>query len=543
MKNKLKIILIDSLKKLDIDIQHSQIEILNTKNREHGDYSTNIALKFAHVLKISPIEFANKIKNDIDSKLIVKIEIVKPGFINFFLDSQLLVNLTLNSFQKNKELQFDLESNYINYEFVSANPTGYLHIGHARNGIIGDITINLLKKIGNKVVREYYINDAGNQISNLGKSVLYHYVKLNNIEYDITKEEASYNGYEILEYAKIIEIPSNIWKEKSKEQIVTLFGEHAKLYFMKIVKETLIEINIDKFEVFTSEQYLFDSGKVEETIKRLKETDKVFKKDGAIWIKTSEKGDDKDRVLIKNDGAYTYMVADVANHVLKFERNFNKLINVWGSDHHGYEKRIKASCNFLGYDDKNLEVHYISMVKLLRNGEELKMSKRAGTSLTIKEVLGVIDPNLLRFAMISKSREQQLSIDIDEIKTESMSNPYWYIQYANARMNQLINKFNDQNTFKEVSNFKLLGENEKNIIIKLTDIQDIFKQSAKISEPYILWNYLYELASFFHSYYNSSIIISDDKKLSLERINFIIIIRDIFKTMFKIMNMELIEKM
>ncbi len=542
MKNNLKKILFDHFKVQNIVFDESLIEILNTRDEKHGDYSTNISLKVSKIFNLSPIEFAEKYISNLKHESILSIDIVKPGFVNFFINEKVLANELLEDFPFNKKITFSNNiGENINYEFVSANPTGFLHIGHARNAIIGDITVNILERLNNKVVREYYINDAGNQIAELGKSVLYHFIKLNNIDYEILEEEVGYNGYEILDYSKTLKI-NDVDLSKDKKEIIDDLGEKAKDYFLVEINKTLDNLNLNKFDVFTSEKSLFDTGKVDNAIKNLKLTKYVFEKDGAIWLETTKYDDDKDRVLMKSDGTFTYMVADIANHIAKFERKFDKLINLWGSDHHGYERRIKSACNFLGEKAENILVHYISMVKLFQNGKELKMSKRAGTSLTINEVLTIVNSDLIRYSMISKSREQNLSIDIDEIKKQDINNPYWYIQYANARMNSLIKKFGVEN-IRQTKEFTLIGKDEKKLIIKINDLEDILKHSGRISEPYILWNYLYELASYFHSYYNFSIIISDNKKLSMEKINFIKIIKNVFENIFEILNMKLIDEM
>ncbi len=542
MKEKIQLEIFKFLKN-KINIKLNEIEILNSKNEKFGDYSSNVALKFAKKNNLNPIDLANEIKENINKKIIKKIEILKPGFINFFVNENFLINHTFNQISIDEKIIFkNHKKEKINYEFVSANPTGFLHVGHARNAIIGDITINILERINKDVVREYYINDAGNQINELGKSVLFYYLKNNNINFiKLSEEEIGYKGDEIKKFGKNLDKKHLIEIEKNKEsidKIIQYFGEISLKHFLNEINNTLKNINLSKFDVFTSENALFVDGFVEETIRNLKKTSSFFEKDNASWLKTSDFGDDKDRVIIKSDGTYTYMIADVANHVLKYNRNFDKIINLWGSDHHGYEKRIKASVEILKNDPKKLDVHYISMVKIMKNNEELKMSKRKGTSLTINDILKIIDFNILRYSMITKSREQNLIIDIDDIKKVNSSNPYWYVQYAYARINSLIEKSNIQ-SFKNLKKFKKIGIDEKKILLKINDLNDVFNYSGSNSEPYFLWNYIYELSHLFHSYYSFSKILVDDQDTLKEKILFLKMIKNIFCNIFDIFGIKL----
>ncbi len=542
MKDKIKLEIFNFLKK-KININLNEIEILNSKNEKFGDYSSNVALRFAKKNNLDSMKLANEIKENINKKIIKKIEILKPGFINFFVDENFLINYTFEKIGIDKKIIFkNQKKEKVNYEFVSANPTGFLHIGHARNAIIGDITINILNCLNKDVTREYYINDAGNQISELGKSVLFYYLKKNNINsLKINESEVGYKGDEIKNFGKkldkthIVKIEKNI---NDVEKIINYFGEISVKNFLEEIKKTLKKINLSDFDVFTSEKFLYDNKIVEKTISELKKSNYFFKDGGASWLKTSKFGDDKDRVIIKSDGSYTYMIADVANHILKYKRKFDKIINLWGSDHHGYENRIKASVEILGKDSKKMNVHYISMVKIMKNNEELKMSKRRGTSLTINDVLEVMDFNILRYSMITKSREQNLIINIDDINRENASNPYWYVQYAYARINSLIKKSNID-VSKGINKFSKIGFNEKKILIKINELFDVLLYSGNNSEPYYLWNYIQELSNLFHSYYGSSKILIDDDEILRERIFFLKMIKNIFSNIFDIFGIKL----
>ena len=533
--------------KINFDI--SKLEVLKSNKKEFGDFNTNVSLKLAQQLKKSPMEIAEKMIEHLSkNKEFTKIELLKPGFINFYIDDSILIDAILSNlitlFKKDK---LNLFNEKINYEYVSANPTGFLHMGHARNAIVGDVVCRLYEYMGADLVREYYINDAGNQIKGMALSIMYHYNTFaNNKSVVVSKEEVIYNGKEIIELGKKIHEENKNLTFKNKEEAIKFFAETGKKYFLAEIKKTLTNINVLDFKYFTSEKSLFDSGSVDKFLTKLSKTNYYYEKDGAKWLKTSDFNDDKDRVIIKKDGGFTYMVADVANHVQKYERGFEKLLNLWGSDHHGYEERIKATCQMLGHDSSKIEVFYISMVKITKNKQELKMSKRSGTSLLINDVVELIKPDLLRYSIISKTKEQNLVIDIDEIEKKELSNPYYYIQYANARINNLLLKYESKHgKIKNISKYKLIGkeEKEKELLLNVNEFIDIIKQSAIKNEPNILWNYLFKLAINFHSYYNSCIIIGNNKELSLERINLIILLEKLFSKIFFLFGMTVIKKM
>ncbi len=522
----------------DIDIENIEITTINNK---FGDFSSNFLLKEAKKNNLDlnvAFESFKKFINESNDDFFEKVELVK-GFVNFTLSNKSIIKIL-------KELKIILSKDKLNIkdgnieiEFVSANPTGLLHIGHARNAIIGDVIANNLSYLGNNVFREYYINDAGNQINSLGDSVEFYLNKQKNIANNFSEEEIPYKGEEIITLAKEL---FDEGKNFSNKEDLCLY---SKDYFLDKIKKTLDKLKIKEFDNYISERELFIDKKVENVLNELRKTKFVFEDEGALWINTQEFGDDKNRVLIKSDDSLTYMVADVANHVEKYKNNFDRIINVWGKDHHGYEKRIKASMEILGYDSKKLEVEYISMVKVFKDGEELKMSKRAGTSLTIDYVLGIISPDLLKYSIVSKSKEQNLSINIDDLMKSSMDNQFWYVQYAYARISNLIKKYNnDFGEIKEIKNYEQILENkdELKLLLHMNNMPDVLIHSAYKNEPNIIWNYLYELASYFHYYYNFSIIISDNNKLSLERINFLLLVKKTMERVLNIIGISPIEK-
>ncbi|BDV02659.1 MAG: arginine--tRNA ligase [Candidatus Hepatoplasma vulgare] len=523
---------------------YPKIEIFKINDKNDVNYSTNLALKLSSDLLIPPIKLAKNIKIFLEENYknyFEEISITNPGFLNFKLNQSFITKKLVEFANKEYVPNLNLKDKYINYEFVSANPTGNLHIGHARNAVVGDIYINTVEYLKQKIVREYYINDAGNQIINLANSVFYYYERLVDPSLKENLNSIAYHGSEIIEYA-------NILFNESKEYKYDYILGNAKEHFLKEIEKTLENLGLKKFEVFTSEQKLFDDKKVDKFFEIIKKTPHYFEKDGASWLQTSLFGDDKDRVLRKSNNALTYMVADVANHIEKYNRGFDLMINLWGMDHHGYEKRVKAALDILGYDSKKLIVDYISMVKIAKNGEEVKMSKRKGNALTINETLEMIGKNILRFNMISKLKEQNLVIEIDEINNKNLNNPYWYTQYVNARIFNLFKKYKLENTTKPLKkSFKLifsLKENKEFLLIKkMLEFDYIIDSVYKNREPNILLNYLKEMASVFHSYYSSYKIISKDDALTKERVSLIILFNNLYQRIYKLLGIDIIENM
>lgn len=527
-----------------------EVEVLKTRDETFGDYTSNIALKLAKKMDNSPIEIAEKIKLFLDHNFkgdFKKITVTKPGFINFFLSKQILLSVSLKFIDENFKPKFlSIEQEKYNYEFVSANPTGDLHIGHLRNAVVGDITINLLTYVGHKVTREYWINDYGNQIVMMAQSVLFYLAKELNLSISLKKEDIGYNGEEIKDFAKYLASDkAELFKNKSEEEIILFIQELGVKYYLEKIKQLLKDINVKNFYYWTSEREMYESGKVKKAIEKLENVGALYKKDNAIWLKSKQYGDDKDRVIIKNDGSFTYMTADIANHIQKFERGFERLINLWGADHHGYEKRIHASLEHLGYDASRLKVDFINMVQIIEKGKKTKMSKRAGTSLRIIEILKLIDADPLRYFIVSKSKEQNIILDISKIKEESSNNPFYYVQYANARANQIIENYRQKyNTPNLITTFINLGDNnkERKLLLKIIEFEDIILNAVEKKEPYVLITYQKELAQIFNSFYNDVKVVVDDKNIAEERIQLVLIVKMVFQRLFAILGIEPINK-
>lgn len=517
----------------------SVIEVLKTKDKQFGDYTSNVALRLTKALGKRPLDIAEEIKSFIEENYKDEFDQVTasaPGFVNLFLSEKFVVDNALKFKDANYKPSFEsIEKQKILYEFVSANPTGDLHIGHARNAIVGDIVIKALRYIGHDVDTEYYVNDGGNQINILAESVYYYLAQLTPFETTLTKENVGYHGEEIVSYAKkLIEEGFELKGESEKERIDSLKGV-ATAHFLKVIKELLLSMNMVDIQVWTSEKNLLEND-IEPLFKKLEESGSTFDEDGAKWIRVSKFGDEKDRVLVKADGFYTYMVADLAYHMQKYERGYDLIINLWGKDHHGYEPRIQAGLKSMGYQDK-LEIDYISMVQIMNGNEVVKMSKRAGTSFRIKSALEDMDIDVLRYFLVSKSKEQEMEIDINIANQQDLSNPYYYIQYANARVAQIIEKYKSEiGELPTVDTFDKLGgtEKEKDLMIKMNEFEDVIASINSDREPSLLINYLKELTQEFNSFYSAVRVITDDKELSEQRIILILALRNLLKAIFEI---------
>lgn len=547
MKNYLSELIINYLKSIKCP-DNSIVEILKTKDLKFGDYTTNTPLRLSQMMNKRPMDIAEAIKIYLEenhSEDFEKITVTQPGFVNMFLSRETLVKNSLKFLNKKYKPNFEhIKKEKINYEFVSANPTGDLHIGHARNAIVGEISSRVLEYIGHNVFREYYINDGGNQINELATSVYFYLFPLLKIDSSLKKESVGYHGKEIISFSKDLFDKGFKFKGKNDEERIEELKDVSTKHFLEEIKLILNKIGLDKFDKWTSEKELIESGEIEKTISLLKEKDALYEKEGATWIKTEKFGDSKDRVLIKKDGSYTYMVADIVNHINKIKNGCNLMIDLWGKDHHGYEDRIKASLKWLGYNQK-MVVDYINMVQILNGEEVVKMSKRAGTSLRIKDILKEMDVDVFKFFIVSKAKEQEMEIDINIAKQNDLSNPFYYVQYSNARINQILVKHKEEiGSIKEQSLFKELGndDKEKTLLRRMVEFEDIILSMDKNREPSNLINYLKDLSQDFNSYYAKCKVISDDKELTNERINLIVSIQNLYKIIFKLVGIKPINK-
>ena len=544
VSNKIVTIIKSALKNVyNLENVDSLVMVEIPKLKDHGDFSSNIALRLAKVLKNSPINIANSLKGELENNdFIEKVEVVVPGFLNFFVKKDSLseiINKIIdqgkdygrNNFGKNEKVMV---------EYVSANPTGDLHLGHARGAAYGDSLTRVLKFSGYDCLREYYVNDAGNQIEVLGESLYQRYLEALGYEFDIDK--IGYQGKDVKNIA------SKIAKD-IKEKYVLDDSEHRKLYFKKVGRElelSKIKKDLDLYRVsfdhYQSELDLYKDGKVKNTLEALKNSGFTYDLDGALWLRTTDFGDDKDRVLIKSDGSYTYLLPDIAYHKDKFDRGYDHLINLFGADHHGYIIRLKAGLKILGYNSDNLDIQIVQMVRLMENGIELKMSKRTGNAITIRELCEDVGVDVARYFFISKPIVSHLDFDLDLARKHSSENPVYYIQYAYARCASILRRVKE---VKKLETYSLLtNDKEVSILKELASFEQILVDICKYKEVNILCNYAYRLASLFHSYYNECKVIDEtNSELTTERLALVKAIKITLENALNLLGIEVKEDM
>lgn len=490
------------------------------KDKANGDYSANIAMRYARIARKSPLVIAEDIVNglDVTGLYIRKIDVAKPGFINFYLDQSFVfdtINTILEQGHNYGQQQLGEDEHY-NIEFVSVNPTGAIHIGHARGAAAGDSMCRILQKAGYKVTKEYYVNDAGNQIHNLALSIDARYKQqfLDNIE----MPEDGYHGPEIIEIARDIQIQEG--DKYLKEDGYAYFRKYGVDRLLAGLKKDLNQFRVD-FDVWFSEQTLYDNNEVERVVEFLKENGFTYEHEGAVWLKTSEYGDEKDRVIIKSDGTYTYVTPDIAYHKNKLDRGYTKLIDILGSDHHGYISRLKAAIEMVGGKSDLLEVELLQMVKVLQNGEEVKMSKRSGRAITLGDLMDEVGPDPIRYFFAARSLNTQMDLDLDLAIRQTNENPVYYVQYAHARINSIfetalsrgiefVSKRYDFNSIDNEKAFELVSF--------LANYPETIKSAATSRSPHRMVNYIYQLATLFHSFYNSEQVIQADQLKTQERL-------------------------
>ncbi len=522
-----------------LDSLPDTIRIDHSKDKSQGDFASNIAMVLSKQAKCAPKVLAEQIIEKLtQASEIEKIEIAGPGFINFFMsqgsNNQVLEDILseaggfgLSEFGKGQRVLL---------EFVSANPTGPLHVGHGRGAAYGATVSNLLRAVGFEVDNEYYVNDAGRQMDILATSVY-----LRFCEVSIFPDNA-YKGDYIIDIAKQLtnikkhDIAQGVCKDEKnggdKEKHIdglianckeALGVDYKKVYKLAIdnilsgIKADLSEFGVD-YQQWFSEQSLVDSGRSEKTVKSLQASGHIYEKDGALWFKTTDFGDDLDRVVVRENGMHTYFASDIAYHLEKFERGYDKIINIWGSDHHGYIARVKASVSALGHDADKLEILLVQFANLYRSGKKVAMSTRSGSFVKLEELRQEVGDDAARFFYILRKSEQHMDFDLDLAKSKTNENPVFYIQYAHARICSVLAK----ESSTEQADLNLLDNDYEQILIKqLNRYTGVVKSSAINYEPHVLAYYLRDLAGDFHSYYNNCDFLIEDKILQASRLTLI----------------------
>lgn len=524
------------------------IVLTKPKEKQHGDFATNIAMQLARVAKKAPRQIAEEIVEHLDvaQAKVVKVEIAGPGFINFFMESDFLgdlIPLILEAGDAYGKLRLE-NPEKIQVEYVSVNPTGEPHLGHARGAAYGDALCNVLAAAGNDVEREYYINDAGNQIDNLAISIETRYLEA--LGQVAEMPEDGYFGKDIIAIAQaLVEADGDKWLHVESEARVAHFKAFGLQTLLGKIEAVLADFRVE-FDHWFSERTLYQDSQIDDALDVLREGGYVFEEEGAIWFRSTAFGDDKDRVLVKKDGNYTYLTPDIAYHKNKLDRGFDKLINVWGADHHGYVPRMQAAITALGYPEDKLTVKIIQMVSLLEQGEQLKMSKRSGNAVSLRELMEEVGVDAVRYYFVMRSIDSQLDFDVELARSQSNDNPVFYVQYAYARISTMLSQAEKQGllTDEAFDPTLLVSDKEVDLLAKLGDYPKVITDAAKNYAPHQVTQYVYDLATLLHSFYNAEKVLNaDNLALTHARIALMQAVRITIKNGLAIIGVNAPEKM
>ena len=524
----------------DVELTLEDVVIEVPKLKEHGDYSTNVAMRLTKQLRSNPRMIAQSIMDKVDVCSIEKMEIAGAGFINFFMKKELLTQVISSVLDQDDAYGLSSEKNgiKINVEYVSANPTGDLHPGHARGAAIGDSLTRIMKAAGYDVTREYYLNDAGNQINNMAKSLQARYLQHCGI--DIAVPEDGYHGKDLIEIADdLYQEVKDQYKNLPLEETLPIFRKYGLEKETDKLRDDLKLFRVE-FDVWTSEQSLYDRGLVQKTLDTLIKNGHTFESEGALWLRTTDYGDDKDRVLIKSDGSYTYILPDIAYHLNKKERGFDKLINLLGADHHGYIPRLQAAFMSLGYEREDLSVDIIQMARMIKDGVEFKMSKRTGKAVALKDLIDEAGVDAVRYYFVSKAGDTHMDLDLDMATSQSNDNPVYYAQYAHARMCSILR----QAEVSACSSYDLLvHDKEMDLLKQLADYPQMIQDAAKIRQPHIVCLYIHKLAASFHSFYNECTVLHAEGDLRAQRLALVKAVQITLRNALTLIGVSALEKM
>ncbi len=512
-----------------------EVEIEQPRADAHGDFSANIAMVMASIQKMAPRKIAETIIAHLQDpqKMIERTEIAGPGFINFFLKPaawhpilrQIIeADTTYGASDIGRGQKFQVE-------FVSSNPTGPLHVGHGRGAAVGDAVANILAFCGYDVQKEYYINDSGRQIRTLGQSVFLRYCEL--LGQTVKFPEECYQGDYIRDLAAEIKTQKgNGLLEKPEEDAIMACARFAAQKILDGIREDLKMFGLE-FDCWFSEQSLYDSGRVDEILDQFRKQGIIYEKEGALWFKTSDFGDEKDRVVVKANGETTYFASDIAYHQDKYDRGFERVVDVWGADHHGYIPRMKAAIEASGHQRDQFDVILVQLVNLLRAGEPVAMSTRAGKFETLRDVIDEVGLDAARFIFLTRHYESTLDFDLEVAKQKTNDNPVYYVQYVHARISSILRKGDEQGTdgvsWKDEAAARLTAPEEIDLIKALARYPEILAGSAQSMEPHRVTYYLMELASAFHTYYNKHRVLNDDALLRCGRLNLILAVQKVIR--------------
>jgi|AP59_1055472.scaffolds.fasta_scaffold04537_3 arginyl-tRNA synthetase len=552
MKTAIQIIIHDALEKArqagELELSpFPEIVVEKPKDEKMGDFSTNIAMTLARSERKNPKMIAESVVRYLKNGDLSQVEIAGPGFINLKMSHEFFLQRLKNVVKQGDDFgQTDVgQGTKVLIEFVSANPTGPLHVGHGRGAAVGDALARILKKSGYDLSTEYYINDVGNQMNFLGRSTWLRYREL--LGEAIEFPDDHYRGEYIKDIAnEIVKQKGNEFLNKPEEECLPFFRKFAKDNILKGIQKDLTEFRVN-FDNWFTEQSLYDDSSVEKAIEWLKGKGHIYEKDGAVWLKSSAFNDDKDRVIVKKTGEKTYFCSDIAYHQNKINRGFKKIINLMGADHHGYVPRMEAVLEAMGYDKKIFKILLIQFVSLLRAGEKVSMSTRAGEFETLKDVVSEVGVDVARYYFLMRSSDTHLDFDLELAKQETSENPVFYIQYAHARICSIFRTAGEKGVVWNRSNevdLSLLVEGEEfGIIRAVLAFPEIVEKSARALEVHRISHYLLDMVSRFHGYYSRHRVISDDKALTLARLFLLDAIRITIRNGFDLMGISAPEKM
>lgn len=527
------------------------ISLQTPKDESCGDLSTNIAMQLAHQLRIPSKEIAKALTTQIEKRLaratklgerIERIEMKSPGFINFFLSLDALYDV-LSQIRKegpNYGRSWVGKGERVQIEFVSANPTGPLTIAHGRQAAVGDALSNILNAVGYRVKKEYYINDEGRQIDCLARSIRARYLEVLGEPYEFP--EGGYLGKYISDIAGEIQAKhGRKFVDMPEEKSLPFFSSYSVGRILEGIKQDLERFGVD-FDLWFSQKSLTGSGKVKRAIKVLSKKGHLYRKDGALWFRSTRFGDDKDRVLIKGDGAFTYITPDIAYHRDKFQRGFKKVIDIWGPDHHGYVPRLEAAIQALGYPKEDLKILLIQLVTLYKGKEPIPMSTRAGEYVTLQQLMDEVGCDAGRFFFLMRKMDSHFDFDLELAKSESLENPVYYVQYAHARICS-IGEFAKQKISRNIDRSLLTKPQELELLKLMMHFPEVIQVSAKSLEPHLITLYLRQLATSFHSYYTEHRVVTDDKRLTEVRLLLVDCVRQVLKNGLSLLGVSAPEKM
>ncbi len=527
----------------------TRIEVELTKDPGHGDYASNVAMILAAQAKKNPREVAKILSERIEDRdgLLDRVEIAGPGFLNFFIRKTGFAGL-LETVDRQGEQYGSSDQGQgrrVQIEYVSANPTGPLHIGHARGAVVGDVTANILEAVGYRVFREYYINDAGNQMNNLGKSLLLRYREL--LGETVEFPEGCYRGDYIRELAaELLKRDGDRHLQEKPEALVPLFTDYAAGAILEGIKEDL-RIFGCVFDRYFSERELYRDNGVGKLLRELEEKDFVYRDGETLWFRTTAFGDEKDRVVVRQNGDPTYFAADIAYHQNKFQRGFESVIDIWGADHHGYIPRMSAAVQVLGYEKDALKVILVQLVNLLREGKPVAMSTRSGEFVTLREVVDEVGRDAARYNFLMRRSDSHLDFDLEVAKKQSNENPVYYVQYAHARICSILRIAAERGytvpTFDQADLSVLRLPEEIDLVKAITRFPEVLEGAARSLEPHRVTFYLNDLSALFHSYYNKNKVISEDGALTGARLFLSRSVLTVLQNALKILGVSAPEKM